>query len=43
MNLSMSIINDYLELIGNLENTNLDEYELTDIPIWSNLMSRHTS
>ena len=32
-NVSMSIINDDLELGRVLENTNLDEYELTDMPM----------
>ena len=42
MNLSVLIIADYLELVSILENKNLHEYELTDMPR-SNPMSQRTS
>ena len=33
MNLSVLIVGDYLELVRILENKNLHEYELTDMPM----------
>ena len=39
----MLIIDDDLELVRILDNTNFDEYELTDMPMEQRDMCHHTS